>query len=478
MSLITEPSTASSYFLDETIPVTLITNGLGIINHVHLRVGERRLPNNDTEVRIEVSRPDDYRFVFANGITRESFAILRDRCNISTDFQSFAKRIVQLIKDRESSTPPLRIDCVIDTKDDTCSLELVSQLPVHISKIDITLRRVVGEELNYHLIDALSRIKEKHRVQFEQERKERKEFEIETKAVADCESKRLREEIERLKEKVSSLETDCRIEADEKETANGALEDIRKDLNDADQEIMELNEEQKFLLEEHDRVLKENERLKKDLKEALHDREIAEAKAEQQRNRAEENGRKLRESNRILKKTLEAVDEEGDENERIEDLVRDNTRKAEAIQTLTNELKKLTETYQQLRLKSEELLEENKQYRRREDTAKKMYGNLAPNRQIPTNHSSTQLVQASPFSFRQHQPAYTPASTNLPLGTFNAKQTTRQTLNPLLATSFHPTGTIETPLRNSPQQQILAKFRGTEAKENQIPGPSGISKQK
>lgn len=39
------------------------------------------------------------------------------------------------------------------------SLELVSQLAVQISKIAIILHRVVGEELNYHLIDALSRLK-------------------------------------------------------------------------------------------------------------------------------------------------------------------------------------------------------------------------------------------------------------------------------------------------------------------------------
>ncbi|CAJ0568582.1 unnamed protein product, partial [Mesorhabditis spiculigera] len=229
--------------------------------------------------------------------------------------------IVELIKDRETATPPLQINCVLDAATDSCSLELVSKLTLQTSKISIGLKRVVSEELNNHLIEALHKMKE-------------------------------------LTEKNQQLESEYRLELEEKEVANNAIEDLRQDLNDRDDHV-ELREKEAGMIVEREKL-------------------EAELKARQKE---------------------------------LED------------------------------------------FQAKQHYSKQMMDKFQANRLAHPSPFGNPAIGASPVSFR---PAMVPALRPPPTGV----------LGPLLSTQRNFTATqLGTPLRNSPQQQLLAKYTEPAPKE-------------
>ncbi|CAJ0574765.1 unnamed protein product, partial [Mesorhabditis spiculigera] len=318
---------------------------------LNLRIGERRLANIDNEVRIEIYRPDDYRFLFADGITRNTFTQLRERCNISTDFDNFARNIVELIKDRETATPPLQINCVLDAATDSCSLELVSKLTLQTSKISIGLKRVVSEELNNHLIEALHKMKE-------------------------------------LTEKNQQLESEYRLELEEKEVANNAIEDLRQDLNDRDDHVE------------------------------------ADARWDPNNDRV-----------------------------RVKELTAEVATKEQTIKELREKEAGMIVEREKLEAELKARQKELEDFQAKQHYSKQMMDKFQANRLAHPSPFGNPAIGASPVSFR---PAMVPALRPPPTGV----------LGPLLSTQRNFTATqLGTPLRNSPQQQLLAKYTEPAPKE-------------
>ncbi|VDO26012.1 unnamed protein product [Haemonchus placei] len=58
------------------------------------------------EYRIEISRPDDFEFLYAEGITRTKYQTLAKTWNLNVDFDDFPARIVRLLRERVGATSP------------------------------------------------------------------------------------------------------------------------------------------------------------------------------------------------------------------------------------------------------------------------------------------------------------------------------------------------------------------------------------
>uniref|UniRef100_A0A1I7X066 SAS-6_N domain-containing protein n=2 Tax=Heterorhabditis bacteriophora TaxID=37862 RepID=A0A1I7X066_HETBA len=90
---------------------------------INLSIFERCHGNNDKEFRIEISRPDEFEFLFAEGITRGKFQNLAKTWGLNVNFEDFPKRIIRLLKERGAPSFPVQLNCTL-CQDYTICMEI------------------------------------------------------------------------------------------------------------------------------------------------------------------------------------------------------------------------------------------------------------------------------------------------------------------------------------------------------------------
>nr|4GFA_A Chain A, Spindle assembly abnormal protein 6 [Caenorhabditis elegans]4GFA_B Chain B, Spindle assembly abnormal protein 6 [Caenorhabditis elegans]4GFA_C Chain C, Spindle assembly abnormal protein 6 [Caenorhabditis elegans]4GFA_D Chain D, Spindle assembly abnormal protein 6 [Caenorhabditis elegans] len=114
---------------------------------VKLKISEQRNETSgEKELKFEISRSDDFEFLFSETLNNEKYQILARDHDLTVDFDAFPKVIIQhlLCKNTE-------INIILDAEKNFCSFELFS------GKIfSIKLHAVRGDHLISHLLKICS----------------------------------------------------------------------------------------------------------------------------------------------------------------------------------------------------------------------------------------------------------------------------------------------------------------------------------
>uniref|UniRef100_A0A0K0DHT0 SAS-6_N domain-containing protein n=1 Tax=Angiostrongylus cantonensis TaxID=6313 RepID=A0A0K0DHT0_ANGCA len=226
---------------------------------VVLKIVERRLDNGEREYRVEISRPDEFEFLYGEGITRTKYQNLAKTWNLNVDFDDFPARIVRLLRERSGASSPVQLTCTLSQDLSVCTFEMVHIIDMYTVRMPIDLKAVRDKELLCHVINNMRSLqkqmemvsKQKKHVERECEelkqiidelrefrvKSEQKTAELEHK-VLDAE-RRIAEETLRREE----FEQDLQLERDERDSALNTIEHLKNDLSEAEKKARELEEE-------------------------------------------------------------------------------------------------------------------------------------------------------------------------------------------------------------------------------------------
>ncbi|WKY07198.1 hypothetical protein Q1695_006987 [Nippostrongylus brasiliensis] len=248
-----------------TLPVTLLQpnrNGpeyRSSVVEVTLKIVERRLDSGEKEYRVEISRADEFEFLFADGITRSKYQALAKNWNLNVDFEDFPNRIVRLLRERTGPSSPVQLTCTLNQDLSICTFEMVHVIDMYTVRMPIELKAVRDKDLLCHvtnnmrsLLKQLNTLKKENK-QLTSERDELKKTSDELrdlrekadqklvlleKQVKDAE-KRITEE----KLKREEFEQDLQLERDERDSALNTIENLKEELAEAEKKCSELEED-------------------------------------------------------------------------------------------------------------------------------------------------------------------------------------------------------------------------------------------
>ncbi|KAJ1348116.1 hypothetical protein KIN20_003345 [Parelaphostrongylus tenuis] len=226
---------------------------------VLLKIVERRLDNGEREYRVELSRPDEFEFLYGEGITRTKYQSLAKTWNLNVDFDDFPARIVRLLRERSGASPPVQLTCTLSQDLSVCTFEMVHMIDMYTVRLPIDLKAVRDKELLCHIINNMRSLQKqmdvvnKQKKQAEQQceelkqivdelrefrvKSEQKTAELERK-VLDAESRIAEEKLRR-----EEFEQDLQLERDERDSALNTIEHLKSELSEAEKKSRELEEE-------------------------------------------------------------------------------------------------------------------------------------------------------------------------------------------------------------------------------------------
>ncbi|XGW27261.1 hypothetical protein V3C99_007680, partial [Haemonchus contortus] len=264
-SLMAATSEGPSQLFVGSLPVTLLQpnkNGpeyMSTVADVSLKIVERRLDSGEKEYRIEISRPDDFEFLYAEGITRTKYQTLAKTWNLNVDFDDFPARIVRLLRERVGATSPVQLTCTLSQDLTICTFEMIHIIDMYTVRMPIELRAVRDKDLLCHIINNMRSLQKqlcklnKERKNVEMERDELKcmvddlkEFRLKAdqrmaeleQRVKDAEKRAADETLRR-----EEFEQDLQLERDERDSALSTIEHLKDELADAEKKVRELEED-------------------------------------------------------------------------------------------------------------------------------------------------------------------------------------------------------------------------------------------
>ncbi|KAK5983562.1 hypothetical protein GCK32_012548, partial [Trichostrongylus colubriformis] len=248
-----------------SLPVTLLQpnkNGpeyMSTVAEVALKIAERRLDNGEKEYRMEISRPDDFEFLYAEGITRAKYQTLAKTWNLNVDFDDFPARIVRLLRERTGSASPVQLTCTLSQDLSICTFEVVHVIDMYTVRMPIELRAVRDKDLLCHIINNMRSLQKQlckvktEKKQVESERDELKCMVNDLKEFRSKAEQRMAELEQRLKDaekraadetlRREEFEQDLQLERDERDSALGTIEHLKDELAEAEKKARELEEE-------------------------------------------------------------------------------------------------------------------------------------------------------------------------------------------------------------------------------------------
>ncbi|CAI5438447.1 unnamed protein product [Caenorhabditis angaria] len=264
----------SSYLFNEQLVASLLqplgrnqTDYKAYRSKVNLKICEQRNETSgEKELKFEISRAEDYEFLFAETLNNEKYQKLAREHDLTVDFEAFPRAIIQKllcknISEQQQSdgqlhsivdNKPTEISLILDCEKTTCSFELFSKTPISKGRIfALKMSAVRGDQLTSHLLKICSlqssklgefdRIREEllnYREKYEKLEKENTEL-LKTSEKCKLDEERL-EELEDELELVKEERQNMRILAEEKDEL---IEEMRIEQNDIKKQNEELNEE-------------------------------------------------------------------------------------------------------------------------------------------------------------------------------------------------------------------------------------------
>ncbi|KAL6738435.1 hypothetical protein Aduo_011982 [Ancylostoma duodenale] len=261
----TTTSEGSSQLFHGSLPVTLLQpnrNGpeyISSVVEVVLKLMERRFEGNEKEYRVELSRPDEFEFLYAEGITRTKYQSLAKTWSLNVDFDDFPARIVRLLRERKGTTSPVQLTCTLSQDLSVCTFEVVHLIDMYTVRMPIELKAVRGKDLLCHVTNNMRALQahvstlkmEKKKVEQDCEElrhtvDELREFRVKVELENSQLEQRAKEAEKRLadeKLKREEFEQDLQLERDERDSALNTIENLKEDLAEAEKKARDLEEE-------------------------------------------------------------------------------------------------------------------------------------------------------------------------------------------------------------------------------------------
>ncbi|EGT53698.1 CBN-SAS-6 protein [Caenorhabditis brenneri] len=350
---------------------------------VKLKILEKRNEaTGEKELKFELSRADDYEFLFAETLNNEKYQTLAREHDLTVDFDTFPKVIIQHLlsnnivrnaeDDGESDArkkpgyhsiiahgKPTEINITLDADKNFCLFELFSKTPISKGRIfSMKLGAVRGDHLISHLLkicssqaaklsgyhkisDDLSALKIKYG---ELEEQNSKLEEYKEKFEEDAEKMReLEDELELVKEEKENI----RVLAEDKDVMIADLEADVKDLQNESEEIkVELDVVVKMLEEEREKV----DQMKK--RGNLHQKELSRLRAEM-----ESIQRKLDKSQKDLARNDSQQNQQSVDVRKLRELEADLKEKDTMVDSLTETIGALRKELEDEKLKTQEVMD-------------------------------------------------------------------------------------------------------------------------
>ncbi|PAV56835.1 hypothetical protein WR25_09653 [Diploscapter pachys] len=264
-SILASVASPSQILYNHPVDVNLVqrTNtGDSISNkiQVNLRILNRRSETAEKEFRFELSRADEYDFLYADNITRDKFQALAKECQLSVDFDQFPQTVVdEILKKSERREPRVRepeefhangestiqFNCYLSADRSICEFESVNNTRLHRQRIAIALQAVRGEELLSHVI-AIAKNRDMKLKKYKQDseqlnlkaRKLTSEHERDEAKIEE-----LTQELNELRADYDNLQTSHQDAQSDLELAREELSNFREGKEEAEQQLRDLEDE-------------------------------------------------------------------------------------------------------------------------------------------------------------------------------------------------------------------------------------------
>ncbi|EFO84135.1 hypothetical protein CRE_07133 [Caenorhabditis remanei] len=350
---------------------------------VQLKILEQRSESGgEKELKFELSRADDFEFLFAETLNNEKYQVLAREHDLTVDFDTFPKVIIQhlLCKNIVNNLDddggvdarkkpgyhsiidhgrPTEINIILEKEKSQCVFEIFSKTPISKGKIfAMTLWAVRGD----HLISHLLKICSFQSAKLSTFNKTSDELEVLRKKCEDLESEngKLEEslkEFEELSDRIRDLEDELALEKEEKgnvvalaEEKDLRISQLEEDVDSMNRELDDNQEELdivgKMLREEQGKV----DQLQK--RNSLHQKEIGKLRAENsllQRNFEKADG--------LLKKNDLQQNQQSLDIRKLRELEADLKEKDSMVENLTGTIGLLRKELEDEKLKLKEVMD-------------------------------------------------------------------------------------------------------------------------
>ncbi|CAI4223844.1 unnamed protein product [Auanema sp. JU1783] len=327
-----------------------VGSAVPVSKELFLKIEERKLDNNEKEFRVEVSHPDDFLFLFGEGITRQKYQVLAEKWNVESEFEDFFKVLLSRIIKEADAGQSTQLKCVLSLDRTYCTFEFAKKQDFYIARMPMELTIVTGEALLQHLmntirhlrrsITSLSSYKSNYKELRESKNELLTQLERQTEELSSLkrEIKHLQEENDELERKKMEAENDCQITSAELETLRDTNEDLMTRVEELEADKMKLNDEIDEFLRERDDWDLERHALEDDLKETTEEKVELESMIGDLKDQ-------LQKSDHILQKYLKP-DVVSFDASKLDELSKELKDKDEIIQQLTGVLSKSKEQLQ------------------------------------------------------------------------------------------------------------------------------------
>ncbi|CAB3408331.1 unnamed protein product [Caenorhabditis bovis] len=355
---------------------------------VNLKITEQRNETTgEKELRFEISRSDDFEFLFAEVLNNDKYQKLSREHDLTVDFEAFPRAIIQKLLSKNIATDdsgeagnmgphsfadgkPTEIKLVLDADKRVCSFELFSKTPISKGRIfALKMSAVRGDQLTAHLLTICSSQMKKleHLRHLTSEHNELSEKFDKTRRELD-ELRHLEEKNKQDLDRIEELESELELVKEERqnlvilaEEKDELMEEIRQETEDARKQVEEMTEELQIM----DTIIREeqdqSDRLRKE-KEALR-RENSELRKENC-----ELLKDVEKSKHVVKKYLNNKCGDGSQQSvdmrKLKELEADLKEKDGLVLTLTETIATLRKELEDERKKCKEIEENAEQFRK------------------------------------------------------------------------------------------------------------------
>lgn len=210
---------------------------LKISEHWNERTGEK-------ELKLEISRADDHEFIFSESINHEKYEILAREFELTVDFETFPRTIIDKLLSRNICThenepdnrkapksfadvAPTEVNLILDSERTVCTFELIFKTPLSKGKIiGIKMNAVRGDQLTAHLLKTLKNV----------EKKSAKLSDLE-KVNAE-----LKKEIERLRREKDEASSEAKVLKDANDELNAVKDLLKLEKEDTQNHLQHIDE--------------------------------------------------------------------------------------------------------------------------------------------------------------------------------------------------------------------------------------------
>lgn len=343
--------------------------------HVKLKILEKRNEaTGEKELKFELSRADDYEFLFAGILNNEKYQTLAREHDLTVDFDTFpkviiqhhlSKNIVHKAEDNEvrkkienysiDQGKPTEINITLDADRNFCLFELFSKTPISKGRIfSIKLSAVRGDHLISHLLKICSSqaatITNHQKTSDELSALKTRYGELEEQ---NAKLEEYKEKFEEDAKTISELEDDLALVKEEKENIRLIAEEKEELVKDLEAEVEDLRremEEDKEELEVVIKMLEEERETVDQMKKrgSLHQKELSRMRAE-----VESIQRKLEKS----QKDLARNDQQSVDIRKLRELEADLKEKDTMVDSLTETIGALRKELDGEKLKTQEVMD-------------------------------------------------------------------------------------------------------------------------